>query len=373
MAVHYYQSVLAYNPDTGEIAKNAVFTVSAVGSNTPIATVDPGGLPVVVRSNSDGMLTEFGVADQLQVRITSGAYSQVLTSISAILATQAALQASVSQLENKMEAGGAGVNDAGIAALIKSDSATAAALGQQYGVGFVVLDFDAPERTSPEGLVVFRVGAGGGGGTPTPTVLARDSFERVVVDSWGTAELGGAWTTVVPALSSVSGGAARVSTTASVMQGGMVQGFSGQDTDTLALVSYEAGTSGARLTRVQSRRQSNTVMHTLSVRHYGPASANPGRVDLSFDESTYNMGVLTGVGIGTRYWVKSRVTGSNPTTRQAKLWLDGTPEPTAWTATTTTATGPQTAGYGAVYFYSTGSEPGTAQHALWDFTVQEVL
>ncbi|MFD6029838.1 hypothetical protein ACFWE5_03935 [Cellulosimicrobium funkei] len=283
----------------------------------------------------------------------------------------AAAIAGVEQLRNELESGehGGGVDDGGIGQLVADPaSATAQALAALYGAGIIVVDLDAPEVTEPEGALVIRIGSGP---APEPVVYARDLFERVVAAGWGAADIGGSWTVISTAKTSVSGGRARVQTVASETQGGMIPGFSQDDTEVHVVVALDSPTAGARIARVQQRRQSSTVFQQVSVRQYGSAHASsPGRVDVSFDESSYTTGVLTGAAAGALVHIRSRVTGSAPTTRQVKVWLDGTPEPSVWTATTTTATGPQSGGgYAGLYFYSTGSEPGTAQHSVDLFEV----
>lgn len=283
----------------------------------------------------------------------------------------AAARAEIADLRSEIESGkfGGGVDDGGIGQLVADPgSATAQALAALYGAGIIVVGLDAPEVTEPEGALVIRVGSGP---TPEPVVYARDAFERVVAAGWGAADIGGSWTVISTAKTSVSGGRARVQTVASETQGGMLPGFSQDDTEVHVVVALDSPTAGARIARVQQRRQSSTVFQQVSVRQYGSAHASsPGRVDVSFDESSYTTGVLTGVAAGALVHIRSRVTGSAPTTRQVKVWLDGTPEPSAWTATTTTATGPQSGGgYAGMYFYSTGSEPGTAQHSVDLFEV----
>lgn len=203
-----------------------------------------------------------------------------------------------------------------------------------------------------------------------PLLLARDAFERVVASGWGTADVGGPWAVDDVNATSVDGSAAVTRTTASVTHGGLIQGFSADDTETHVITSF-ADTAGARLVRIEARRTSMSSFHRLSVRQYGASHAtSPGRVDISFDESAYTTGVLTGVAADALIHIKSRVTGGSPTLRQAKVWLDGTPEPSGWSAQTTTATGPQSGGgYGSLYFYSTGSEPGTAVHRATNFEV----
>lgn len=50
--------------------------------------------------------------------------------------------------------------------------------------------------------------------------------------------------------------------------------------------------------------------------------------------------------VDTVYWLAARCSGVSPTTLEAKVWIDGTDEPAAWTRTDTDSTlGPQVAGY----------------------------
>lgn len=88
MVMYYYDSVLAYNPDTVTTAKSSAFqayAVSDVANTTPLPVKDLNGLPLSIRSNSDGMLPTFGVDGYRQVKLVSGTYSQVLTSMTGIL------------------------------------------------------------------------------------------------------------------------------------------------------------------------------------------------------------------------------------------------------------------------------------------------
>ena len=267
-----------------------------------------------------------------------------------------------------------GVNDEGIGELIvNSMSATALALAARYGPGFIVLELGEPRPADlPPGTVIIRTGAGSGG-TPVVPTYVSDLFERTVASGWGTADTGGPWTTSSTNKTSVSGGAARAQTVASEIQGGILQGFSQLDTET-HLVTSLGNTAGARLVRVQTRRTGSSTFQQYAVRQYGASHAtSPGRVDVSIDDgATYVTGVLTGVAADQKFHIKVRVTGVSPTLVQIKVWLDGTPEPATWSASGNVATGPQVAGYGGIYFYSTSSEPGTAQHALHEFEIKGV-
>ena len=358
------------NPAPGAVGN--VYALSDTTYSTPLATTDLYGLPTTVTANSRGKLPTFRV-DHAQpvVMFKSGEFVEPLISIEGLLARFAEIEALV-----ESGAGGGGVDDEGIGALIsESSSATALALAQKYGVGILYLEVEeeVPVGT-PAGTLIVRTGAGSGGGPGTPVVYVSDLFERTEAAGWGTADVGGPWSVSSTVKSSVSGGAARASTTASDSVGGTIQGFSQADTETHLVTSF-GNTSGARLVHVHARRQSGSLYQQVTLRQYGGAHAtSPGRVDISFDNgATYAVtGALTGVAADQKFHVKVRVTGASPTLAQVKVWLDGTTEPTAWTGTTTWASGPQVAGYGAVLFYSTGSEPGTAQHALHEFTITGV-
>jgi len=95
--VYYvFDSIVAYDPATVSIAKSANFQVYAIDDTanaTPLATTDLGGLPVTVRSNSDGMLTVFRVEDHAQVKLVSGSFSMPVTSLTGVLDDVAASRA----------------------------------------------------------------------------------------------------------------------------------------------------------------------------------------------------------------------------------------------------------------------------------------
>ena len=356
------------NPAPGAVGN--VYALSDTTHSTPLATTDIYGLPTTVTANSRGKLPTFRV-DHAQpvVMFKSGEFVEPLISIEGLLARFAEIEALV-----ESGAGGGGVDDEGIGALIsESSSATALALAQKYGVGILYLEVEeeVPAGT-PAGTLIVRTGAGSPGG-PTATIYIHDTFERTIAAGWGMADVGGAWSVPADARNSVSGGAGRSQTVAFEIQGGTISSFSARDVESHVVTSM-AATAGARLVKSQLRRGTGSTWQQLTVRQYGSLHAsNPGRVDVSFDDVNYTTGVLTGVGADQKIHIKCRVTGTAPTTRQIKVWLDGTPEPDAWAREDTTATGAQDAGYFTFILYSAGSETGATQHAVHELTVQEAL
>lgn len=374
MALYWFEPVVAKDSDSDAVAYGAVGSVydpTDTGFTNPLpVTLLSGSVTTTLSVGALGVTPEFYVEDRIRVVFKSGDFTFSMYSLDALEGTASeALQKANQALEGGGPGGG--VDDAGMADLISDPgSATGAALTERFGAGILYLDLDeeVPPGT-PYPTLIIRSGSGGGG-TPDPVVYARDLFERVEAAGWGTADIGGAWTVISTAKTQVNSGRARVQTVASETQGGMIQGFSADDT-TVHVVVALGNTAGARLARIQQRRQGAGVYHQVSVRQYGASHAtSPGRVDISFDESTYTTGLLSGVAADALVHIKSRVSGSAPTLRQCKVWLDGTPEPEAWGAQVSTATGPQSGGgYAGLYFYSTGSEPGTAQHSVELFEV----
>lgn len=155
MVMYWYDSILAYNPDTVTTAKSAAFVAYAttdVANTTPLATVDLNGLPVTVRSNSDGMLTPFGVDGYKQVKLVSGSYAQIVTSMTSMLA------------ESKANA-----DDAAAARTAAEQAASAAASALPTGgtTGQALVKLSDANRD-----VGWRTVAGGGGSGGAVTSVA---------------------------------------------------------------------------------------------------------------------------------------------------------------------------------------------------------
>ncbi|MFD0685144.1 LamG-like jellyroll fold domain-containing protein [Actinomadura fibrosa] len=200
--------------------------------------------------------------------------------------------------------------------------------------------------------------------TATSTTLAADAFGRTVASGFGTADTGGAWTSVGAAgATSVSGGAGRItlgSTTASA--GNYLNGVSAGGSDlTLTLATDKEGTGNGVYVWAAGRRVSGAGEYRARVRlrPSGVVSFQLSRTDASNAETAIGT-EQTVQGLtyapGTPLHLRVQVTGAAPTTLKAKVWADGATEPADWQLTGTDATaGLQTAGSVGVRAYLAGN------------------
>lgn len=177
--------------------------------------------------------------------------------------------------------------------------------------------------------------------TPTPGlsgVIINDSFTRTVANGWGSANIGGIYT---------GGGAATA--TVNGTQGVVVANTCGE-----ARQQFIDGVSALNSVAVFKVRTNKTAtdmqyVYTVMRRQPGLIGTYEYRNTLSFSNGVVRLAIgkmigsntLTGIGNGinvsgithvanTFYWVKSEVTGTNPTTIRMKVWQEGTTEPTTW-------------------------------------------
>ena len=208
--------------------------------------------------------------------------------------------------------------------------------------------------------------------TPAPAYAAADAFGRTVASGWGTADTGGAWTF---ASSSTSG--------ASVQDGkGQLTIAAGQ-TRTLALgaavrdsesrVGYtltNGPSTGAGYVGLGARRNGSNF-YNVRVWH-----RDTGAVWLVAQRGST---VITSKAVSGLTWaagdsfsLRVDVTGASPTSIKAKVWKQGTTEPTAWQLETTDSTaGLQAAGGPILHYATAGSAtaPGTVRFD--DLTVRD--
>ena len=193
--------------------------------------------------------------------------------------------------------------------------------------------------------------------TPDPSVYAYDDFSRTIATGGGlgTAVSGGAWGGATAGVG--VDGAAGYHTPASAGSATLnLVGPSVADCDVIARVKVDALPSGAASDFV------GVVARWVGSSFY--------RAELQVTSSALNLRTLAGStvlstdSLGTPtanayYWIRLQVEGSSPTTLRAKVWLDGSAQPSSWTRTlTNSATGIQ--GSGNVGIQSTaGAVPRT--------------
>ncbi len=185
----------------------------------------------------------------------------------------------------------------------------------------------------------------GGTGTVTRTVtvtaivtLASDDFGRTLSSGWGSADLGGAWTTGSSTSFSVSGGVGQVTMrTAGTGSSIYLNGVSTSDTDVQCSMSLgQAVTGGGVYTSVIGRHLAGGD-YRLKV-HFvvGGAvrislvSTNSSGTETAITAETAVSGLTYAT--GDVLLVRFQATGLNGTSVRGKVWKAGSSEPSSWQA-----------------------------------------
>ncbi|WP_421732521.1 alkaline phosphatase [Cellulomonas sp.] len=180
---------------------------------------------------------------------------------------------------------------------------------------------------------------------PPPPPLATDTFERTVVGSWGTADVGGAWLSTANATSVGSGTGGMTLSAAGATTSARLPGIasaSHRQTVTFSLDKRPAGSGGWVLLRGRMIDGAGDYRLRLALSSGGSISARLYRTNAAGTETAIGTAVtVTGVTYtaGTQLTAALEVVGTSPTTIRAKVWPATGTEPAAWltTATDTTA------------------------------------
>jgi hypothetical protein len=183
--------------------------------------------------------------------------------------------------------------------------------------------------------------AGGGGGTITH---AQDTFTRTSVDSWGTANVGGAWVVKEGVTSEfdVDGSAG------TIINGGVWQGKQialdsvvERDIDyTLRVKANKIATGTGAYTAiwVQARRVNDANMYLYRLQWMADNTIQVGinRVVNGTSTAVVAMGTISGTPATDTYWkIRVQAFGASPTTVRMRAWRDTDVEPNTWQASAT--------------------------------------
>src|SRR3954470_18337145 len=180
---------------------------------------------------------------------------------------------------------------------------------------------------------------------PTGTVVGSDSFTRKVTTGWGSAAVGGAYTTTLDnASSSVNGSAGLM---AIARNGGsaaaLLNGIRVRDVDVTFRISNNKLTSGGDQSLIIiGRRVSATDDYRarLYLGANGAVSIDLARMVSSTVTQIVKPVLISGLTfkINTPISVHFSATGAAPTTLRARAWLSSAAEPAAWTVTASDGT-----------------------------------
>lgn len=207
---------------------------------------------------------------------------------------------------------------------------------------------------------------------PPASTLASDSFARTVANGWGTADVGGAWTTTATASSyAVGSGVGVIVVNPGDTRASRLASLASTASVTDVVVSADKVLAGGAMNVTVGGRQVGSSQYSGRIRFEANGQI---RLYLLRDETSLASAYLipnTTYTAGQAIHIRVSVTGTNPTTVAAKIWVDGTAEPAAWTLQATDATAAmQTAGSTGVTVAMSGAATvGTTRVSFGGFAV----
>ncbi|RXZ71955.1 PKD domain-containing protein [Agromyces albus] len=170
-----------------------------------------------------------------------------------------------------------------------------------------------------------------------PTALAKDDFERTSTSGWGTADVGGTWSTASG--SSVSGGVGRLSLLNGQTRSTTLSGTLPANTDARVSVSTDKVADGGGTHVNIAPRKTAAGEYRAKLRFSATGVVNVGVARLvGTTETLIANRVLTGythvAGATLEIRVRTVSTGAS-TTLQVKAWPQGQAEPVDWWVTAT--------------------------------------
>ncbi|RZU65325.1 3',5'-cyclic AMP phosphodiesterase CpdA [Microterricola gilva] len=182
---------------------------------------------------------------------------------------------------------------------------------------------------------------------PGPVALAADTFGRTVASGWGTADSGGAWQLSGATSSfSVADGVGKFRLpTANGTLNAFLNGVSSTATDlSLTIASDKVPAGSGSYVWAYGRRISGggAYLAKLNLRAGGDVRLSLVRTDSNGNAEVALTSTSTAGGVtyaaGEKLSMRVRVTGTSPSTIQAKVWKTSAAEPAAWQLTATDST-----------------------------------
>ena len=214
-----------------------------------------------------------------------------------------------------------------------------------------------------------------------PTTYASDTFTRTVVNSWGTAGIGGTYTLSGTAADfDTTGAAGTISLgTAGANRTATLVGVSALNVDfSFRVASNKTPTGGNQFIYGVARRVSATNAYRIVLR-----IATNGQVFVGASSVISNVETAIGSAVlvpglthtpGAFIRVRAQLTGTNPTTIRIRAWADGATEPTTWqyTATNSAAALQAAGGVGLQAYLSSATTNAPVLVTFDDFLVTSI-
>ena len=286
----------------------------------------------------------------LQVYLSGSATAPVTASFSNLLATSstpppanqsptASFTSSVSNLTVSVNGGGSSDPDGTIASYAwnfgdgqtgtgVTASHSYAAAGN-YTVTLTVTDNQSATGSATQTVTVTAPPAG---------VVAQDDFNTAIANGWGVADVGGTWTVAGSAAAyQAVGGFGQISVAAGSTKTALLAGVSSTATNlSVSFTADQTSTGGGiYVTAIGRNVGSNNYQARVWLQ-------STGAMHLQLMQGSTIMQNVIVAGLtytpGSTYQLRLVVSGTSPTTIQAKVWADGATEPAAWQASVTDTT-----------------------------------
>ncbi len=206
------------------------------------------------------------------------------------------------------------------------------------------------------------------------TYAASDDFGRTVASGWGAADVGGTWSAIHGSASagSVDGSTGRITLTPGDTRNMALTGLSVQDSESSVQFALNTAPSQGNSYVGIASRQSSSSDYTVRV-----WMRSDGTVWLVTQQTNTVLDAVPVSGLswaaGDVFNLRTRVTGTSPTTITARIWKNGSAEPSNWQVTSTDSTAAlQRAGYSSLYFYRSGSASSSATASFDAYRVRSL-
>lgn len=208
-------------------------------------------------------------------------------------------------------------------------------------------------------------------------LIFSDDFDRTVSSGWGSNSGYSYLYNGIQSTFSTSGSTGFMQIPAGGNYSSQIEALTSTDTEITYLMSFNQAVSGGTqdgyVTSAFLRYVNGSNNYRIEFRFLDNNSISIGAAKEVTDIVTSLGGTQVVSGItyvpSARYYVKARVTGSNPATVQGKIWADGVSEPTGWQYTTTDT---EAALSGAGGFGVRGRIPSQSNNAPVTMTVDEL-
>jgi PKD repeat protein len=198
-------------------------------------------------------------------------------------------------------------------------------------------------------------------------VVAQDSFTRTAATGWGTADIGGPWTTSSPSGSNVSAGTGVFVLTAGATRRATLASTSAANTVATASVSIDKAASGNGAYAGLVARFVGGDFYQVRTRFMTGGSI--AIQALHGDSTLLANATVSGLTYTPGAFLRMRVevTGSSPTTIRGKVWAGSATEPSSWTVSVTDSTAAlQQSGASGVLSYLSSAATNAPVTARYD-------